>query len=68
MATHSSILAWRIPWTEELLSLSPAPMVFPGTGSAHGTQLRHLDVQLLGINRLVEEGSAVFCLFLPHQS
>ena len=23
MATHSSILAWRIPWIEELGSLSP---------------------------------------------
>ena len=23
MATHSSILAWRIPWTEELGGLSP---------------------------------------------
>ena len=23
MATHSSILAWRIPWTEELGGYSP---------------------------------------------
>ena len=23
MATHSSILAWRIPWTEELQSVEP---------------------------------------------
>ena len=23
MATHSSILAWRIPWTEELVGFSP---------------------------------------------
>ena len=23
MATHSSILAWRIPWTEELAGYSP---------------------------------------------
>ena len=23
MATHSSILAWRIPWTEDLVSRSP---------------------------------------------
>ena len=23
MATHSSILAWRIPWTEELRGLQP---------------------------------------------
>ena len=26
MATHSSILAWEIPWTEE-----------PGGGTVHGT-------------------------------
>ena len=23
MATHSSILAWRIPWTQELVGCSP---------------------------------------------
>ena len=23
MATHSSILAWRIPWTQELVGYSP---------------------------------------------
>ena len=23
MATHSSILAWRVPWTEEPVSYSP---------------------------------------------
>ena len=23
MATHSSLLAWRIPWTEELVGYSP---------------------------------------------
>ena len=23
MATHSCILAWKIPWTEELLGYSP---------------------------------------------
>ena len=23
LATHSSILAWRIPWTEELANYSP---------------------------------------------
>ena len=23
MATHSSILTWRIPWTEELVGYSP---------------------------------------------
>ena len=24
MATHSSILAWKIPWTEDLASYSPS--------------------------------------------
>ena len=24
MATHSSILAWRIPWTEDLVGYSPS--------------------------------------------
>ena len=23
MATHSNILAWRIPWTEDLMGYSP---------------------------------------------
>ena len=26
MATHSSILAWRLPWTEEPVDYSPDPM------------------------------------------
>ena len=29
MATHSSILAWRIPWTEE-----------PGRPTVHGVEMR----------------------------
>ena len=33
MATHSSILAWRIPWTEE-------PGRLPSTGSENQTQLK----------------------------
>ena len=27
MATHSSILAWKIPWTEELGGLQPMAIV-----------------------------------------
>ena len=40
MATHSSILAWRIPWTEE-------PGRLPSMGSQSQTQLHnyHFDVQ-----------------------
>ena len=30
MATHSSVLAWRIPWTEELGGLQS--MASPGAG------------------------------------
>ena len=34
MATHSSILAWRIPWTEE-------PGGLQSIGSQSQTQLKH---------------------------
>ena len=36
MATHSSILAWRIPWTEEPGGLQP--MGLQRTGSTAGTE------------------------------
>ena len=47
MATHSSILAWRIPWTEEPVGFSgqeycsglPFP---PPPGDRHTTQGSHL--------------------------
>ena len=35
MATHSSVLAWRIPWTEE-------PDGLPSMGSHNQTQLKRL--------------------------
>ena len=34
METHSSILAWRIPWTEEPSSLSPRGRKEPDTTEA----------------------------------
>ena len=34
MATHSRILAWRIPWTEELGGLQP--MGLPGVAQSPG--------------------------------
>ena len=34
MATHSSILAWRIPWTEE-----------PGAGGGGGGRLQSMGLQ-----------------------
>ena len=33
MATHSSILAWRIPWTED-----------PGWATVHGVGLKESDM------------------------
>jgi len=38
MAAHSSILAWRIPWTEE-------PGGLPSTGSHSQTRLKQLSTQ-----------------------
>ena len=31
MATHSSVLAWEMPWTEELVGYSPWGHKEPGT-------------------------------------
>ena len=36
MATHSSILAWRIPWTEEPIGLQP--IVLQGIGHDLATE------------------------------
>ena len=41
MATHSNILAWRLPWTEE-------PGGLQSMGSAHG-------VSRVGCNRVIEQ-------------
>ena len=38
MATHSSILAWRIPWTEE-----PGRLRFPGEGTGYPLQYSGLE-------------------------
>ena len=35
MATHSSILAWRIPWTEELGGLQSACVCVGGVTKQH---------------------------------
>ena len=51
MATHSSILAWRIPWTEE-------PGGLQSTGSKkRQTQLKRLSIQhsTETVNRLSEK-------------
>ena len=38
MATHSSILAWRIPWTEE-----PGGLQFTGSQRVRQTERLHLE-------------------------
>ena len=37
METHSSILAWRIPWTEELVGYSPR-----GHKESNATEQEHM--------------------------
>ena len=44
MATHSSILAWRIPWTEE-----PARLQCMGSLESDTTERLHFDFSLLCI-------------------
>ena len=39
MATHSSILAWRIPWTEE-------PEGLPSMGSKSWTRLKQFSMHI----------------------
>ena len=43
MATHSSVLAWEIPWTEEPAGLKP-------TGSQGRTRLTRLRLNRLRLN------------------
>ena len=46
MPTHSSILAWRIPWTEDLVGYSPRGITHTHTESPAGylsLGKRHLD-------------------------
>ena len=54
MATHSSILAWRIPWTEDLLGYSPwghkesdttVPLTFLSFLSSQGTCMLHTETR-----------------------
>ena len=45
MATHSNILAWRIPWTEE-------PGKLLSIGSAHRASFKHAEHFLTSISAL----------------
>ena len=61
MATHSSILAWRIPWTEE-------PGGLQGMGSQKSqTRLGDKTTTRIGLNaaRVSEILLALLCLVLP---
>lgn len=61
MANHPVTLL-KNPMDRGAAFLIPSSSGLPGIGSARGTQLRHLDVQPLGISRLVERG-LLFCFF-----
>ena len=54
MATHSTILAWRIPWTEEPGGLQSKGVTKSQTGL---TSLTHSDSQIL--YRLSHQGSLI---------
>ena len=61
MATHSSILAWRIPWTEEpggLQSMGPQRVGITEGLSTHTHLAHHLDLSI----RLYSQ-SVVICCF-----
>ena len=51
MATHSSILAWKIPWTEELGRLQPMESQRVGHDSAteHGMDRGAWQATVLGV-------------------
>ena len=53
MATHTSVLAWRIPWTEEPNQLKPMESQRVGHNRAteHSTQTHLEDVMLSGISQ-----------------
>ena len=50
MATHSSVLAWKIPWTEEpdgLQSMGPQSWTQPSTYT--GNTASYLKIQTMGV-------------------
>ena len=60
MATHSSILAWRIPWTQE-------PGGLQSTGSQSRTRLSDF-TYLLGVLYRLSSTLLTFLFFLPSTS
>ena len=64
MATHSSILAWRIPWTEEPGGLQPTGSqsdTTEGTWHAYTTELakQHMEFNQIEENFLVSKWKGV---------
>ena len=62
MATHSSILAWRIPWTEDLVGYSPQghrelDTIDRLTRSLSLLYIRHVFPLSFGIIRCMVHGS-----------
>ena len=59
-ATHSSILAWRIPWTEE-------PGKLQSTGSYSQTLVKRLSMHTLKVSetKISHVSSLIFCISLP---
>ena len=55
MATHSSILAWKIPWTEEPVGLQPM-------GSQRETTEHSLSLVPTTVNINVDEFTLLFSL------
>ena len=47
MATHSSVLAWEIPWTEELVGYSPRGSKEPDTTELMQAQAWHSPVLVI---------------------
>ena len=59
MATHSSILAWRIPWTEELGGLQSM-----GRKESDTTERLHFHFHLLCVRH--HSISDIYLIFLTH--
>ena len=64
MTTHSSILAWRIPWTEEPGGLQSMGSQRIGHGRSDFT---HTHTQILVFNMAARSYHA-HALFVPHSS
>ena len=62
MATHSSILAWRIPWTEE-----PSGLQSWGLKESHTTEQPALFTFIICLVALIKSGD-IYCLIFIYLS